>query len=123
MAIIALVIVLVSESETGDRPTRTLSDVIADGREGLVAEIEVVGDSLRVTMTDGREFESRKEEGTSIVAVLTNSDVDVGGADGVVVEVGRRGGVVRVLGPILAFTPLLLVATIVFVAARWLVRR
>ncbi len=110
LAAIAMAIFLMSETETVDRPTRDLSDVIADAREGLVAEIEVDGDLLTVRMKNGQEFESRKEADTSIVVVLASNDVEVGGPDGVAVEVRGRNRFGSWLGILLSFAPIFIIA-------------
>ena len=103
-----------------DRHTRTLSDGIADAREGLVAAIEVRGNVLTVRMKNGQEYESRKERDTSIVEVLASNDVEVGGTDGIAVEVRGPSKFGSWLGILISFLPIFLIAGAVW---WWATRR
>ena len=120
---IGTIVLFAGGSEEEVRPTRTLSDVIADAREGLVAEIGVDGNSLTVRMKNGQEFESRKEQNTSIVVVLASNDVEVGGADGVVVEVHGPSSFGSWLGILISFLPIFVIGAVIFYAVRWGTRR
>lgn len=107
---VGTMILFLGGSEEDVKPTRTLSDVIADAREGLVAEIEVRGDALTVRMKNGQEYESRKEGDTSIVEVLVSNGVEVGGTDGVVIEVRGPSSFGSWLGILISFLPISIIA-------------
>src|SRR3972149_7646543 len=60
-----------------------LSWVVDQARAGNVASIEAQGDSLTVHLKDNQQtYKSRKESGASLVEVLRDNGVEVGGADG-----------------------------------------
>ncbi|MDZ4278945.1 MAG: hypothetical protein U1B78_07385 [Dehalococcoidia bacterium] len=102
----------------------TLSDVLVRAQRGEVARIEVRGDRLTVETKDGSEYDSRKEEGTSITGVLEDNGVEVGGSDGVVVDVrSSRGGVGGGILLVVAFLPAVAFATLIISAAYWVYQR
>jgi len=92
-----------------------LSTVIEDAKAGRASRIEVRGNLLEVTLSDGSTYDSRKEEGTSIVTVLRD-----GGADPSRVEiVVASPGVGNAFGLIIQFLPMLLfVAVMVWAVSR-----
>ncbi|MDZ4209878.1 MAG: ATP-dependent zinc metalloprotease FtsH, partial [Candidatus Curtissbacteria bacterium] len=57
-------------------PTEPLSTVINDVRENKANKIEVDGDRIAVTLKDGREYNSRKEENQSLFAAFEAAKVD-----------------------------------------------
>ncbi len=126
-AIIALVVVVVvvwsffGRSEDG-RVELPLSEVIAEAQAGNANEIEVRSSRLTVFMNDGREFRSRKESDDSLVALLQNSDVQVGGEGGVVVTV-KGGGAGTYIGILITFLPMIFFGGIIFLAVRLASRR
>src|SRR4030067_952481 len=68
--------------------SRDLSQVIDLARQGKVESIEASGDSLTIHLNDDQQtYKSRKESGSSIVEVLRDNGVEVGGANGVDVKV------------------------------------
>ncbi len=72
------------------RPSGTLdleiSEVFRMAENGQVAGIEVRGDKLTVTGTDGQIFSSRKESSVSLLELLAGRGIATGG-DGVKIEV------------------------------------
>jgi hypothetical protein len=88
-----------------DRMERDISAVIEDGREGRIAEISVEGNSLLVTLRDGSSYKSRKEEGVSVVTVLTDGGAAVSNISIKVEEPGLDG----LPGVILNFLPTILI--------------
>ncbi len=122
LVLFSLVVIVAGfcESSDSDLPPNelVLSEVIAAARNGEVAEIEVAGDAMTVRMKGGGEFRAYKEEGTSIVDVLTNQGVQVGGAEGVKVvaeESSDRGGILPI---VMSFLPLALFGAIL-IAFMW----
>ena len=87
-----------------------LSVVIAAAKNGDVSKIEVDGNNLLVTM-NGQEFQSRKEDGSSIFELLSAAGVDVG-SDGVLVEVSSPSSFGSWLGIFISFLPLILIGAI-----------
>jgi ATP-dependent Zn protease len=89
IAIAAIFLSFFSIEEGDDRPEMILSDVVQEAREGDIGQIDVKGDALTVTTTDGQEFRSREEEGASVVDMLQAEGVPIGGPGGIDVEVER----------------------------------
>lgn len=57
-------------------PEKPLSTLVADVKQGQVQKIEVVGDKLLATYTDGKIYTSIKENQDSLHKILSDSDVD-----------------------------------------------
>ncbi len=95
-----------------DIPSKGFSQVISDARDGRVDKITVDGDNLTVELVGGDKYKARKEGGSSIVEILKDNNVPVGGSDGVEVSVkspSKFGGYFSI---ILTFLPVLLFAGI-----------
>ena len=113
LILVAVVAIVYSFFRGGDDlESRDLSDVIAAAQDGQVDKIEVEGDSLKVIMNNGQEFESRKEEGASIVQILRENGVEVGGANGVDVSVSEPSRWGNWIGILISFLPLILLGAI-----------
>ncbi|MDP3767176.1 MAG: AAA family ATPase, partial [Dehalococcoidia bacterium] len=110
VAVVAIVYSFFGRSDGTE--SRNLSEVIADAKAGRISEIVVDGDSLTVKPTSGPEYESRKEEGASVVDLLREEGVEVGGADGVQVEVQKGSGWGNWIGLFISFLPLILFGAI-----------
>ena len=57
-------------------PEKPLSGLITDVRNGKVDKIEVVGDKLLATYTDGKVYTSIKESQDSLYNILTDAQID-----------------------------------------------
>jgi len=113
LAVIAIILSFFSPASDADRSP--ISRVIEEARDGQVDKIVVRGDSLTITLESGLNYKSRKEQDSDLVTILQNEDVQIGGAEGVIVEVKRTGfggSVGGVIGLIINFLPLILFAAI-----------
>jgi cell division protease FtsH len=109
VAVVAIVYSFFGRSEGAE--SRDFSQVIADAKAGRVDEIIVNGDSL--TIKEGsEEYKSRKEEGSSIVQILHDEGIQVGGTDGVKVSIQKSGGFGNWVGLLISFLPLILFGAI-----------
>jgi ATP-dependent Zn protease len=70
-----------SDSSEPDKLTREFSDFLHEMRLGLVTRIEITGNRLDVRLEDGREYETRKEEGASLFSILADNDIDYGSVE------------------------------------------
>jgi len=121
--IVAVVYSFFGRSEIPDDPTEIpLSEVISEAQAGNVQEIRIDRSRLKGFLTDGTELGSRKELDTSMVDVLLNADVKVGGEGGVVLAV-EGGGWGNWIGIFITFLPLLFFGGIIIFAVRWAARR
>jgi len=80
-----------------------ISQVIQMAKDKQISSIEINEDSLRITDSGGRSYNSRKEGSASIFEMLENAGVDVTG-----VEIGVKGtsGFGSIFGILLNFLPL-----------------
>ncbi len=112
--IVAIVIsVFPSGSSNDDIP---LNQVLTDAKAGLVQEIEIDGDNLKVTYEDQQVFDSRKEEGASLTELLQQASeesptvrTNIEAIDVVVKEGSRFGSWIGVL---INFLPLIIFGAI-----------
>lgn len=71
LVVVLIVAIVLSVFPSGSsKPDIPLNQVVTDAKAGLVQEIEIKGDDLKVTYEDGQEFDSRKEEGASLTELL-----------------------------------------------------
>ena len=93
-----------------------ISQVFRMAEDGQVAEIQVRGDKLKVTGTDGQTFSSRKESSVSLLELLTERGIATGG-DGIkiVVKEERRS----LFGIVLSLLPLIIIGGLIF----WMMSR
>jgi cell division protease FtsH len=99
--------------------SQDLSQVIAEARAGQVQSIEASGDSLTIHLkNDPKTYKSRKESGTSIVEVLHNNDVQVGGTSGIDVKVTQPSQFGNLLGLLVNFLPLIIFGAILIFMLR-----
>jgi cell division protease FtsH len=99
--------------------SQDLSQVIAEARAGQVQSIEASGDSLTIHLkNDPKTYKSRKESGTSIVEVLHNNDVLVGGTSGIDVKVTQPSQFGNLLGLLVNFLPLIIFGAILIFMLR-----
>ncbi len=99
--------------------SKDLSEIIALARNGQVESIEAQGDSLTVHLkNDQRTYKSRKESGSSIVTVLKDNGVQVGGTDGVDVKVKEPSQFGNWIGLLVNFLPLIIFGAILIFMLR-----
>jgi ATP-dependent Zn protease len=106
-----LLLLVVGCCAGNDDNAQDLSRVIDDAKQGRIEHIEVNGNKLTITLKSGREYTSRKEDDASIVDILNNQGVAVGGAEGIAVTV-KRSAPAGVVGVIVTFLPLLIFGAI-----------
>ena len=118
VAVIAIVVSFIRPASSTE--SKDLSEIIAEARAGNVDVIEVQGDSLTVIMKDDPEqkFKSRKEEGASIVELLKESGVEVGGSEGVQVKVKEPSKFGNWIGLLINFLPLIIFGAILIFMMR-----
>ncbi|MPZ22481.1 MAG: ATP-dependent zinc metalloprotease FtsH [Dehalococcoidia bacterium] len=73
VAVIAIVFSLFQPG--GDSDKRDFSQVIDDAKQGRIQEIEVDGNSLKVHLNDSTTYDSRKEDGQSLIETLQNEGI------------------------------------------------
>jgi len=99
--------------------SRDLSQVIDLARQGKVESIEASGDSLTIHLNDDQQtYKSRKESGSSIVEVLRDNGVEVGGANGVDVKVKEPSQFGNLIGIFINFLPLIIFGAILIFMLR-----
>jgi cell division protease FtsH len=114
VAVIAIVVVFFRPSS--DSPSsQPLSQVIADAKADRIEKIEVEGDKLKVQIAGGEEYTSRKEEGSSIVDILSANGV---AAENVNVEIKEESKLGDWLGLLLNFLPILIFIGLIFFMMR-----
>ena len=121
LLLIAVVYSFFGRSE--EKPKLALSEVLTRAKQGDVMEIDVSGDRLTVTMVDGEEYRSRKELDSNIIDVLQANGVEVGGEDGVVVDVHASTSALEDWLHLLGYVFWLAVAVLMLAAAYWVFRR
>ena len=105
VAVIAIFFTLFSDPLGGSREV-SLTEVMDLVARGSVETIEISGDKLTIFTRSGETLTSRKEEGSSIVEVLANADVDPL-ANGVQVLVKGSSGLGSFFGILINFLPLI----------------
>src|SRR3990170_2631336 len=117
VAVIAIVVSFFrppSKTESKD-----LSEVIALARSDQVESIEAQGDSLTVRLKNSSQvYKSRKESGSSIVEVLKDNGVEVGGDQGVSVKVKEPSQFGNWIGLLINFLPLIIFGAILIFMMR-----
>ena len=105
VAVIAIVVAFFRpSSDTGGK--KDLTTVITDAKAGSVEKIEVEGNKLTVRLKNGTNYESRKEDGASIVSILSENGVtDV---SQIPIEVKSPSAFGDWLGLLINFLPILI---------------
>ncbi len=118
-AVVAIAIILVFYNFTaGSRgEEKDIATVVQMAQEGRLKSIVVDGDTLAVEPSEGPEFTSRKEPGTSILEVLTEAGV-VTGESGVQVTVKGSSGLSNIFGLLFNFLPLIFFGAILLFMMR-----
>lgn len=110
MAIIAIFFTFFSGSIGGNKEI-SISEVIRMAGSGDLESIEVGGDKLTVLSNSGETFESRKEQGSSIVELLEAAQIDpLVSRTNIIVK--GSSGLSNIFGLILNFFPLLIFGVI-----------
>jgi len=117
VAIAVILVFLTFASGSGGAGELSIATVIRMADAGQLSSIEVQGDTLTVTTTEGQKFTSRKEEGTSVLEMLQTAGVATGeGALDVVVE--GSGGISSFFGILINFLPLIFFGAILLFMMR-----
>ena len=95
----------------------SIGEVVELARENGLSRIEVQGDRLTVLDRDGRTFNSRKEEGASLVELLEQAGVNIGTA-GVQVVVKGQSGFGSFFGIFLSFLPIIFIGALLLFMMR-----
>jgi len=114
VAVIAIVVVFFRPS-SDSTTTQPLSTVIADAKDGNIEKLEVEGNKLTVKTSGGGEYTSRKEEGASIVSILSENGIP---AEGVNIEIKEASKLGDWLGLLLNFLPILIFIGLIFFMMR-----
>ena len=117
-AVVAIAIILVFYNFTaGSRGDEIdIASVVQMAQENRLSSIVVDGDNLTVA-SEGQEFTSRKEPGTSILEVLTQAGVEIG-EGGVLVTVKGSSGLSNIFGLLFNFLPLIFFGAILLFMMR-----
>jgi len=94
-----------------------ISEVVEMAQAELLSKIVVNGDKLTITTRDGETFDSRKETGASMVAILNDADVNTS-ALGVQVVVKGSSGVGSLFGVFLSLLPIIFIGGLLYFMMR-----
>jgi cell division protease FtsH len=89
-----------------------ISQVVTMVNEGDVTKIDVSGESLTVTKTDGSKVKSRKESNTSLYEVLKDAGADTDQIDSIEINVKQPARFGNWIGLAINFLPLILFGAI-----------
>ena len=103
VAVLAIFFTLFSDALGGSKEI-PVSEVLARSLRGEIERIEVRGDRLAVFSTSGESYSSRKEEGASMLDMLSSAGVATG-ASGVLVDVKGTGGLGSLFGILINSCP------------------
>jgi cell division protease FtsH len=112
-----LVVFLVYSRDSYGSREIPITQVVAMVNRGEVQGIDIHGDKLNLTTTDGRRLTSRKEEGSSLVATLEAAGVDPA-TGGVGITVKGSSGLGSLVGILLGFLPLIFIGGLLFFMMR-----
>ena len=116
VAIVAIFFTLFSDPLGGSREI-PISEVVRMAGSGELETIEVSGDRLTVTSTNGETMTSRKEQGSSIVELLESANIDplVSRTN---VTVKGSSGLSNLFGLLINFLPLIIFGAILLFMVR-----
>ena len=83
-----------------------ISEVVELAKAEKLQTIEIHGDNLTIITTAGGTFQSRKEEGSSLVETLERANIDTA-ATGLEIVIKGEGGLGTVFGILLSILPLI----------------
>ena len=116
VAVLAIFFTLFSDALGGSKEI-PVSEVLSRSLRGEIERIEVRGDRLAVFSTSGESYSSRKEEGASMLDMLSSAGVATG-ASGVLVDVKGTGGLGSLFGILINFLPLIFFGAILLFMMR-----
>ena len=116
VAVLAIFFTLFSDALGGSKEI-PVSEVLSRSLRGEIERIEVRGDRLAVFTTSGESYSSRKEEGASMLDMLSSAGVATG-ASGVLVDVKGTGGLGSLFGILINFLPLIFFGAILLFMMR-----
>ena len=116
VAVLAIFFTLFSDALGGSKEI-PVSEVLSRSLRGEIERIEVRGDRLAVFSTSGESYSSRKEEGASMLDMLSSAGVATG-ASGVMVDVKGTGGLGSLFGILINFLPLIFFGAILLFMMR-----
>ena len=116
VAVLAIFFTLFSDALGGPQDI-PVSEVISRSVRGEIERIEVRGDRLAVFTTSGESYSSRKEEGASVVDMLSASGANPGTSP-VMVDVKGTGGLGSLFGILINFLPLIFFGAILLFMMR-----
>jgi cell division protease FtsH len=114
VAVIAIVVVFFRQG-SDSTSSRSLNNVISDAKAGSIEKLEVEGDKLKVRLNGGDEYTSRKEEGASIVSILSENGVQ---PETVNIEIKEASKLGNWVGLLLNFLPILIFIGLIFFLMR-----
>ena len=116
VAVLAIFFTLFSDALGGSKEI-PVSEVLSRSLRGEIERIEVRGDRLAVFSTSGESYSSRKEEGASMLDMLSSAGVATG-ASGVMVDVKGTGGLGSLFSILINFLPLIFFGAILLFMMR-----
>lgn len=116
VAVVAIFFTVVSDPLAGPEEI-PVSEVVALAAAGKLDSIEIRSDDLAITTVSGSSFTSRKEEGASIMELLSEAGVEAN-AGGVSVWVEGSSGFSSFLGVLFQFLPLIFFGAILLFMMR-----
>jgi cell division protease FtsH len=107
LILVAVIVIVVAffRPSGGSHPKEDLSTVIADAKTESIQKLVVENNKLTVTKKDKSVYTSRKEEGASILSILSENNIDVAKIPVEIKDPPRFG---NWLGLILQFLPILI---------------
>ena len=111
-----LLLLLFTFNRSSGTPELDISEVLALAQTNSVTKIEIQGDKLTVTTTEGETFKSRKESSVSVLELLEERGVDTG-ANGIEIAVKSSGSSGWTI--FFSFLPIILIGGFIF----WMFRR
>ncbi len=111
-----LLLLLFTFNRSSGTPELDISEVLALAQTNSVTKIEIQGDKLTVTTTEGETFNSRKESSVSVLELLEERGVDTG-ANGIEIAVKSSGSSGWTI--FFSFLPIILIGGVIF----WMFRR
>lgn len=112
-----LVVFLVYSRDSYGSREIPITQVVEMTNRGEIQGIEIHGDKLNLTTTDGRRLTSRKEAGSSLVETLESAGVDAS-TGGVRIAVKGSSGLGSFLGILLGFLPLIFIGALLLFMMR-----
>jgi cell division protease FtsH len=108
VAVIAIVVMFFKPS-SGDSQKKDLSTFINDARNGQVQKVEVSGNSLKITQSDGKTtYTTRKEDGADLYSLLSDNGITPDQISKMTVEIKQPSSFDDWIGLLLQSLPILI---------------